>query len=258
MRTLIFRAPGAPTVPLGRAPTGQGPLRVDAQLIQRWLQHPRVPKRAKGDLLPCVRLLEALPSRRFLPSPTPQALPATFLKSMEIPGHTSTQRTQAGGSFWSVWGCAGGVKDSWETLLWNRKHRTWGYPAHTGPVKNVGVHLAAPRCALSPAFRRAAGGARSQVYSQANPPPREGTRGHEATEASRLHPSYFPSAAAVTVMMGMTALQTEPRPTPAWLAPAAQAAKTSLGPESRDTRPARGTHSPLWGQEGGRLAPLRA
>ena len=74
---------------------GQGPLRADALLVQRWHRDPCVPKRAKGALLPSVCLgvwKEALPSRNF-PQPSPQALPATFLKSMEILGHTRGHRT---------------------------------------------------------------------------------------------------------------------------------------------------------------------
>lgn len=111
MRTLIFgepgdqpAAPGAPTVPLGRAPKGQGPLRADALLVQRWHQDPRVPERAKGDLLPCVCLREALPSRRFLPSPLSSG-PSSHIS--EVHGDTRTYQGPRNTSWWFFLECLG-------------------------------------------------------------------------------------------------------------------------------------------------------
>lgn len=82
---------------------GQGPLGADALLVQRWFRTPVCQKEQKKTCCLVFICRKLFLLEGSFTTPSPQALPATFLKSMEIPGHTRGQRTQVGGSFLSVW-----------------------------------------------------------------------------------------------------------------------------------------------------------
>lgn len=200
----------------------------------------------------------ALPSRRFLPS-TLSSGPSSHTG---IPGG---HRTQVGGSFCSVWGWAGSGKDLGKTLLRNRKPEEFGMVRPHWTVKKVGVQSPPPTVHSLTGRQVSPWGCEEPGLQPGRPnlPERAGGTGHSGTGGRRT----LTSAPLLLPVCGhgdgdgdgdddSSADGARPHPRVPHPCPVglrrAQAAETSLRAESCDSGPARGTHGPLWGQEGSR------